>query len=168
MRKEISELKRKIELVPKVAHEKTTIDKLREYARDRALAIDVMEMLASLEGEVGADLLYRLWRDRRIRSKETRALAEELLYSKDVRKKASAALGVTLDLRAVEDGKCEEASAILERAKTKGDKRAQYAMGRFFQKRGCGDNKLLDCWPCLRTGDLLKDAAAAVRKRPSP
>jgi hypothetical protein len=167
-RNEISELKRKIELVPKVGREKTTIDQLRDFAADRALAVDVLEMLASLEGEVGPDLLYTLWRDRRIRDKETRELAEELLYSKDVRAKASAALGVTLDLRAVEDEKCDEAAKILERAKTQGDKRALYAMGRFYQKRGCGDNKLLDCWPCLREGDLLKDAAAEVRKRPSP
>ncbi len=167
-RKEISELKRKIELVPKVAREKSTLDKLRDFAGDRALAIDVLEMLATLEGEVGPDLLYTLWRDRRIRDTETRDLAEELLYSKDVRAKASAALGVTLDLRAVEDEKCDEAAKILERAKTQGDKRALYAMGRFYQKRGCGENKLLDCWPCLREGDLLKDAAAEVRKRPSP
>jgi hypothetical protein len=110
--------------------------------------------------------LYRVWRDRRIRDSSTRDLAEALLYSRDVRSKASKALGVTLDLYAAEE--CEDAMKALQSAKQHGDKRATIAMGRFWNKRGCGDNKLVDCWPCLRTNDLLKDAAAAARKKKSP
>jgi len=166
LRHGIAELKHKIGLVPKLAADKETVGQIRDYARDRAVAVDLLQMLASLDGEVGADLLYKIWQDRRIRDKETKALAEELLYSTDVRPKASKALGVALDLRAAEQ--CEDVSKLLVEAQEHGDKRAEFAMGRFWMKRGCGDNKLLDCWPCLRENDLLKDAAAAARKRPAP
>jgi hypothetical protein len=165
VRSGIAEMKRKIDLVPEYAAEKDTQSEVRKYARDRAVAIDLLEMLATLDGTVGSDLMYKIWRDRRIRA-ETTQLAEELLYSSDIRKKASPALSVVLDLYATEE--CEDVAKILERAKQHGDKRAEFAMGRFWMKRGCGENKALDCWPCLRNNDLLKDAAAEARKRPAP
>jgi hypothetical protein len=166
IRNQISELQRKIELVPKLAREKKTVEAILEFARDRVLAYDTLEMLTNLEGDVGPDLLYKVWRDRRIRDTQTRDLAEELLYSTDVRRKASKALSVALDLYAVEQ--CEEAAKILQRVPQEGDKRAALAMGRFYAKRGCGKNKLFDCWPCLRGNDLLKDAALGVRRKPAP
>jgi hypothetical protein len=164
-RKGIDEIKHKTELVPDYAREKDTVSRIREYARDHAMAIDVLEMLASLEGAVGPDLIFRIDRDRLVRDKDTKQLAEDLLYSSDVRPKASPALSVVLDLDVAEA--CEEVAKILERAKQHGDKRAEAAMGRFWMKRGCGENKALDCWPCLRNNDLLKDAAAEARKRPA-
>jgi hypothetical protein len=64
--------------------------------------------------------------------------------------------------------KCEEAAKILERAKKDADRRAFNPMMKFHQKRGCGEKKLEDCWPCLREGDLLKDATMEAQKRSSP
>ena len=167
-RKEIAELKHKIELVPKVAASPDTVKAVIDFAKDPAVAIDILEMLSTLEGDAAPDVLYKLSRSWSIRSKDTKRLAVDLLYSKDVRKKASPALALVLDLKAVED--CDEAAKLLEKVKEIGDKRAQSAMGRFYSKRGCGPRKLLDCWPCLRGrgNDLLKDAVVAAKKRQPP
>jgi hypothetical protein len=168
-RGDIAELRRKIGLVPRVAQEKSTVETVRRYARDRAVAVDILEMLAGLDGSAGPDLIYKVWRDQRSPD-ETRKLAEDLLYSRDLRAKASPALSVALELWTVEGETpaCEEVSKLLVRATEQGDKRAEAPMLRLHNKRGCGKNKLLDCWPCLRTGDVLKDAGAAVRKREPP
>lgn len=168
-RSEIAEVKRKIGLVPKVAQEKATLETVRRFGRDRAVAIDILEMLTTLEGTSGPDLVYKIWRDQRS-SEETRKLAEDLLYCRDFRAKASPALSVALDLIAVEPEQtaCEDVAKLVERAKEQGDKRSEPSLLRLVGKRGCGKTKLQDCWPCLRQGDLLKDAGAAVRGREPP
>ncbi len=164
-RKEIAELARKIELVPKLAHEdKDVAAKLKDFSKDDAVAPDLLGAYADMKGSAGPDLLYSILRS--LKKGDTADLAEELLYSKDVRKKASPALSVVLDLRKAE--KCEAVPKMLERAKADGDRRAIVPMIQFFNKRGCGEKKIDDCWPCLREGDLLKEAAAAVQKRAPP
>jgi hypothetical protein len=164
-RKEITELARKIELVPKLAREdKEVAAKLKDFSKDDAVAPDLLGAYADMKGSAGPDLLYSILRS--LKKGDTADLAEELLYSKDVRKKASPALSVVLDLRKAE--KCETVPKILERAKSDGDRRAIVPMIQFFNKRGCGEKKVDDCWPCLREGDLLKEAAAAVQKRAPP
>ena len=166
-RRELAELKRKIELVPKFAKEPQAYKKLRAHAKDSAVALEVFDMLASLDGSVGPDLLYKLSRDQwGLRNKETRQLAADLLYATDLRKKASSALSVVLDLNAAQE--CKEAAVALKAAVAKGDRRVQKALGRFYKKRGCGANEMVDCWPCLRNNDLIKEAGAAVRRRKAP
>jgi hypothetical protein len=153
-------------LVPKLLLDKDTLKRIREWAKDPGTAIQLFEVLASIEGDVGPDIIYMLSRRWDIRDKDTKQLAEDILYSKDVRPKASPALSVVLDLRAAEE--CKDVPKLLAKVKLQGDKRADKALGRFHSKLGCGDNKRLDCWPCLRGDDLLKDAGAAARKRKPP
>ena len=163
--KEIDELARKIELVPKLAKEDAaTRDRIKELLRDREVVSELLRAYAEMKSKAGPDLLYAALTS--VRDDETERLAEELLYSKDVRAKASRELSVLLDLRKVE--KCEEAPPVLERAKLVGDRRALATLMRFHAKRGCGEKKLDDCWPCLREGDLLKDATVAVQKKAPP
>ena len=55
-----------------------------------------------------------------------------------------------------------------------GDKRSRHLLAKLLQKRGCGDTKKDDCYPCLRDLDddkekiSVKDAIQAVTKRPGP
>lgn len=170
-REEILAMKRKIELVPKVAHDRATEKKIKEFARDSAVSNDILKMLASLPGPTGPDLLYMVWGDRR--SDDARDVAEELLYSSDVRAKASKALSAVLDLREITEGEitgaeCEKVLPIVKRIEEHGDRRALVPMGKLFVKRGCGDNKLKDCWSCLRDPDVLKPAVAKARSRAAP
>jgi hypothetical protein len=165
-RKEIAELTRKITLVPKLVKEdKDASSRFKELANDREVAIDMLHAIASMPAPTGPDLLYNLvsssWKET-----DTTRLADELLYSKEVRAKASPALSPLLDLRKVE--KCEEAVKIVERIKKDGDRRAFNPLMRFHNKRGCGEKKTTDCWPCLRQGDLLKEATMEAQKRAGP
>ncbi len=162
---EIEELKRKIELLPKYGREKPGKKRIMELAKDREVATETLRMLASLPGELGPDLLYELWTGTRRRT-ETTELAEVLLHSKDVRQKASKGLSIALSIRESED--CEEMAKLLQEAIDKGDRRSLVPIVKLNNKRGCGDNKLDDCWKCIRDSDLLKDAVVATRKRSPP
>ena len=163
-RKAIAEAVHKIELVPKYAQERDTLKSLRAYANDPEVAPDLVLALAGLPGPVGPDLLYKLgpaaWG--RVAAKP---LANDTLYAKDVRSKASAALAVVLDLE--QETSCDAVVKILERAKVSGDRRALRAMGRLRKKTGCGPQKRDDCWACLheRGNTLLTDAIKEASKR---
>lgn len=164
-RKEIAELSRKIGLVPKLVKEdKDVKSRIGEFLDDREVAIDLLRAYANLPGDTGPTLLYAIVTGPK--KAGTSELAEEVLYSKDVKKKASLGLLVAMDLRKAE--KCEEVPKLLERAKVDGDRRSLNPIMRFHQKRGCGEKKLDDCWPCIREGDLLKDATVAIQKRAPP
>ena len=91
-------------------------DESNEEAANKALDMAVKHF-----GSRGADLLYAAWVDIKNETPTTRK-AKELLYREDVRKKASPALAVALDLRAAET--CDEALAVLPRVARNGDKRS--------------------------------------------
>jgi hypothetical protein len=163
-RKQMSELVRKIQLVPKFAEDQETLKSLRKYSVDAEVAPDLVLALAGLPGPAGPDLLYKLgpgtWG-----TTPAKALAQDLLYAKDVRSKASPALAVALDLD--QEKSCENVVKILERAKVSGDKRALKPMDGLTKKTGCGPKKKDDCWPCLhgRGNTLIKDAIKEASKR---
>lgn len=164
-RKEITELSRKIGLVPKLAKEDKDVKaRLAEFLDDREVAPDLLRAYANLPGDTGPNLLFSIVTGPK--KAGTTELAEEVLYSKDVSSKASLGLKVAMDLRKVE--KCDALPKVLERAKVDGDRRSLNPIMRFHQKRGCGEKKLDDCWPCIREGDLLKDATVALQKRTPP
>lgn len=162
-RKAIVALVRKIELVPRVAEERSTVAEVSELANDAQIVGDLVLALAGLPGAFGPELLYRIgpgtWRQ-----SPAKELATDVLYAKGVRSKASPELAVYLDL-AREDNDCEAVAKILERVKISGDRRALGPMAKLGKKTGCGPKKRDDCWACLRKGDLLKDATVAARKR---
>jgi hypothetical protein len=163
-RKAVAEVVHKIELVPKYAEERDTLKSLRQFANDAEVAPDLVLALAGLPGPVGPDLLYKLgpaaWG--RVAAKP---LAQETLYAKDVRSKASPALAIVLDLE--QETSCDAVVKILERAKVSADSRALKAMDGLRKKTGCGPQKRDDCWPCLheRGNTLLKDAIKEASKR---
>ncbi|HEY6560606.1 MAG TPA: hypothetical protein VI072_25155 [Polyangiaceae bacterium] len=164
-RAEITELKRKITLVPKIIDEdKATRERIKELVADREVATDMLTMLASLPDNTGTDLLYSLLRGMDANT-ENAVLTEGLLYSSDVKARVSPALASILEVRKAET--CEQAQAALKRVKEDGDKRAIPQLIRFHNKRGCGPKKMDDCWRCLRFPDVLKDVLTEIIARPT-
>ncbi|MCC6897781.1 MAG: hypothetical protein IT377_02340 [Polyangiaceae bacterium] len=139
--------------------------RLRAAVSDPDTMREALGAMARMSSPLGPDLLYSAWTTRK-KGDPAAAIAEALLSPDEVRKRASPALLVALDLRAAES--CDAAKAALGRAAEHGDRRVVPLLGRFSQKSGCGEGKRDDCWPCLREGDDLKTAAKAAGKRAPP
>lgn len=139
--------------------------KLKSAALDPDTLREALATMAKLPHPAGADLLYQVWTTRK-KTDPGAALAESLLTTDEVRKRASPALLVVLDLRAAET--CDAAKEAVTRAAEHADRRAVSLLSRFNQKKGCGEGKRDDCWPCLREGDELKAAVKAALGRAPP
>lgn len=144
---------------PKIAAELLRASQAPETARDALAA------MAAVPGPLSADLLYEVWTGTVERSGNTE-LARALLLGRDVRAKASPALLVAIELR--ETQTCEGHLKLLPRATELGDKRSFGPLSRLLRRTGCGPGKKADCYPCLRSGDALKNALEAVKLRREP
>lgn len=150
---------------PGAVQEPRTLAELRRLSENPDTAEVVLEAIAKLPAPLAADLLYEVWTGRPERNEVTE-LARALLFSKDVRPKASNALSVALDLRLAEG--CEKNAEILPRAIKDADRRSLHLLIRLQRKYGCGPNKRQDCYPCLRSGDELENAIKTSREHPEP
>jgi hypothetical protein len=164
-RAELAELEKRIAESPAVAREPHTIALLKKRALDPEVYRDAQRVIAGLEGELAADLLLAIWTGTPGRSDAT-ALAEALVQSKDVRAKASAAVGLSVDLRSAKE--CEQRKALVQKALTESDQRSLQPLAALRSKVGCGPTKREDCNPCLRDDDSLEEAIKAATKRPPP
>jgi hypothetical protein len=158
-------LRERLAADPGLAKDKKVVADLLRFAHGRETTDDALATMAALPGPLSADLVYEVWTGTAEKSDATE-LARAILLGKDVRPKASPALSVALELR--EATTCEESQALLSRAIEHGDKRALVPINRLARKTGCGPSKKLDCYPCLRDGDLIKRAFNAVRVRREP
>lgn len=163
--------KKKIEEDPSVLHDHDQLLRLRDFIEDRETTNEAAAIAAGLEDPLGPDLLYDVWVGVKERN-ETTELAEQLVYSSTVRKHASPALAVALDLRETDD--CEQLTEILPRAHEQGDRRSLHLLGKLLKKHGCGPDKRDDCYACLRPLEddddaiSIVDAIREVRTRPAP
>lgn len=155
-------LERELKENPARLHEPAAQKLLRTSAYRADTHRETLRILAELPGPESADLLYLVWTGTAVRNEPTQ-LAEQLVYSSDVRKKASPALAVALALRDAED--CEARKLLLQRAIQHADHRSLPLLGRLKSATGCGPDKRGDCHPCLREGTLLEDAIKAAGKR---
>lgn len=161
-----SALRQKLEQAPALGKDGATQNQLLHLAEDPATAVDALSAMAHLDAPVGADLLYEVWTSTQTRT-DTTELARALLYSTDVRPKASPALSVALDLRVAET--CEQDQAILPKALTDGDRRAVHLLTKLTAKRGCGPKKTDDCYSCLRAkADEVTATINAAKSRRAP
>jgi hypothetical protein len=161
-RRTVQELGARARKEPAFASSDEIARELKRAAADPGTMSDALRVMAELPDPQGADMLYDVYMSKK-KGDPTGDLARMLLFNDGVRKRASPALKVALDLRTLE--KCDQVLASVKEAEAKGDKRSTSALFRFNQKKGCGDDKKADCWPCLRDGDELKDAIRAVAKR---
>ena len=151
--------------------EPTELGTVRAFIDDRDTAMAALSMLGETPSAFGADVLYDVWVGTRGRN-ETTWLAEQLVFSPEVRKAASEALKVTLTLRTTED--CERAKELLPWALEHADTRSLRQLKRLLTKRGCGKQGREDCFACLRVLDRETNAVsvaqviATARKRRPP
>jgi hypothetical protein len=150
---------------PGLVEEPRTLSELRRLSDTPETGRIVLEAMAGLPAPIAPDLLYEVWTGT-VQRNEITELARALLFSKDVRPKASPALAVALDLRVSAD--CQTNQAILPRAEKDGDRRSLHLLIQLQRKYGCGPNKRQDCNPCLRGGDALDNAIKAVKDRREP
>jgi hypothetical protein len=162
---EARKLRKKLGEDPALIKNAGTLAELYAYTQDPTTAREALAAIAGIPGPIGADMLYEVWAGTPTKT-ETTELARALLLGKTIRGKASPALAVALDLRVAE--RCEEALALMPRAIQEGDKRSFTTLSRMQRKSGCGANKRLDCYPCLRKGTELKDALKAVKQKKEP
>ena len=161
-----SALRQKLEADPASGKDGAVQGQLLGVAADSATAADALAAMAALEPTSGTDLLYEVWTGTQVRT-DTTELARSLLYSADLRPKASPALAVALDLRVAET--CEQYQAILPKALKDGDRRAVHLLTKLNGKRGCGAKKTEDCFACLRSkSDELTATINAVKSRRPP
>ncbi|HEX3850343.1 MAG TPA: hypothetical protein VHW01_05215 [Polyangiaceae bacterium] len=159
-------LREKLEQNPALGKDSALQSQLLHLAEDPTTAADALSAMAQIESPSGTDLLYEVWTGTTVRT-DTTELARALLYSADMRPKASSALGVALDLRAAET--CPQYQAILPKALTDGDRRALHLLAKLNAKRGCGPKKTDDCFACLRDkSDELTATINAVKSRRPP
>jgi hypothetical protein len=161
----VAELRCKLTRDPGLFKDAATLAELRRAAEDPLTAPDALTAMAEAPGPLSADLLYEMWTGTVVRNGATE-LARSLVFSKEVRAKASPELAVALDLRIAET--CEQNQALLPRVTDKGDRRSLAMLAKLARKFGCGPNKRLDCYPCLREDKAVDDAMTAVKKRREP
>jgi hypothetical protein len=164
-RQRLEDLARRLHTDPPLIEDPAVRKQLRTYAADPDYARPALAAMAALPGSVGTDLLYDVWTGTATRTAIT-GLAEQLLYTRDVRAKASPALAVALDLRAAQT--CEESKTILPRALKDGDRRSLQLLRTLARRSGCGPSKRDDCFDCLRRDSTLEAVLTAVRERPRP
>jgi hypothetical protein len=158
-------LRQKLTRDPGLFKDSATLAELRRAAEDPLTAPDALGAMAEAPGPLSADLLYEMWTGTVVRNGATE-LARSLVFSKEVRAKASPELAVALDLRIAET--CEQNHALLPRVLDKGDRRSLALLAKLSRRFGCGPNKRLDCFPCLRDDKAVDDAMTAVKKRREP
>jgi len=158
-------LRQKLTRDPGLFKDAATLAELRRAAEDPLTAPDALGAMAEAPGPLSADLLYEMWTGTVVRNGATE-LARSLVFSKEVRAKASPELAIALDLRIAET--CEQNRELLPRVLEKGDRRSLALLAKLARRFGCGANKRLDCYPCLHEDKSVDDAMAAVKKRREP
>ncbi|HXK18498.1 MAG TPA: hypothetical protein VNG33_11880 [Polyangiaceae bacterium] len=161
----VAQLRQKLARDPGLFKDAATLADLRRAAEDPLTAPDALSAMAEAPGPLSADLLYEMWTGTVVRNGATE-LARSLVFSKEVRAKASAELAIALDLRIAET--CEQNKALLSRVADKGDRRSLALLAKLSRRFGCGANKHLDCYACLRDDKAVDDAMTAVKKRREP
>jgi hypothetical protein len=150
---------------PGLFKDAATLTELRRAAEDPLTAPDALSAMAEAPGPLSADLLYEMWTGTVARNSATE-LARSLVFSKEVRAKASPELAVALELRIAET--CEQNKALLPKVLDKGDRRTLALLAKLSRRFGCGANKRQDCYPCLREDKAVDEAMTAVKKRREP
>ena len=162
----LGELRAALERDPKAGDNPETILLLREQSRDKEVAPDALAVMASLQGPVSADLIYDVWVSDPFRTETTR-LAEELAYTEELRKKASPALSVALDLRRADT--CDQIAEVLPRAAQQADQRSLHLLARLLKRRKCGLADDRECYRCLkRHAAAVHRVLKVARRRPAP
>jgi serine/threonine-protein kinase len=148
---------------PEKKTDPTVIDALVKAASERASTVEVFDLLESRMGTQGPDILYDMVYARATKDPVVVARATKAIRSEGIRKMASPALSIALELRFT--GGCQGKHRLLDRAKEEGDERSLGQLRGLLNNKGCGFLKLKDCWKCMRADRKLTDAIKAISER---
>jgi hypothetical protein len=156
----------KLQQQPDLAQDESVQAQLLRLAGDPETADAALAAMAQAHSPIGADLLYEVWTKRSV-SPGTAELARSLLFSRDVRPTASAALAAALELQSADS--CEAVRAALPKALSDGDSRSLAPLAKLSSHRSCGAKRTGDCNPCIRAPTKQVIAASgAVRRHRAP
>lgn len=164
-KKAIADLGKQCVEHPELLSDRKVREQWVAHAHHDAVAPEALAAIAAIPGPEAADVLYAVWVGATGRTPATR-MAQDLLSGSGIRKEASPALGIALDLRAAET--CEDIEALLPRAVADADRRSLRVLGHLVGVRKCGPSKHEDCYPCLSRSALVPKAVRAARSRPGP
>jgi serine/threonine-protein kinase len=119
-------------------------------------------LLETSMGTIGPDILYDLAYGGHYGPAQLQRIHASLAKP-EVRMQASAALLVTLDLRAA--GGCEAKRSLLDRARDAGDARTLAVLRSYQASSGCGFLGMRDCWSCLHRDGALARALEEIEAR---
>ncbi|OQX69458.1 MAG: hypothetical protein B6A08_05120 [Sorangiineae bacterium NIC37A_2] len=158
-----------VKLDSQVATNPDLIASVRLMLEQRETVDDALTFARTYLGEVGADLIYDVWRDNLGQPNMTPvvAKAQRLVRHKDLSKQASRELAVALDLERAQY--CGDFRDILPRAVTDADERSLPKLRVLAEKSGCGPTGRDDCFVCLRKPDVpLEEAIRRAEGRKAP
>jgi len=142
------------------------LNDLKTDAQDpRAFRI-VTNLAESVLGKHGVDLLWESWNEQRVdpeRKEQSDKLAKKLVI---LSRSASPALRAAIELTFT--NQCEKLATILGRAVNDVDARSGERLAALVSKDGCGPKRDQDCYPCLRSGELLPQAIERARRTEPP
>ena len=150
---------------PKLLSDTSTMAYAYRLAFDASAAPALLGGIASIEDPGAPDFLYDLAKRGEPGSRLT-LLAGDLLHGAAVRKRASRALAIALDLEQARA--CAVLLSLTPRIEADADDRALPMLARLSDTTGCGPKNQDDCLPCLRTNDAkakLSRAHDAAKSR---
>jgi hypothetical protein len=156
---------RLFEIAPKTAgDDEMRATLLRILAGPTEGAALAFEAVSTKMGPFGADLLFEVANDSN--AGRSRERAGKLLEGPEIRKVASPALLIALDLKAASPCKRKD---LFERARDEGDARALPLLKPLQATNGCTRMFLsrADCYPCLGNRTELNEAVKAIEARTS-
>lgn len=131
-------------------------------SEDRTAAADGFAMLTGPMGEKGAEVLYEISLDEKVR-KGVRVRADGFLHSKDFDRTASLPLYAAVKLRSAKT--CEAKQSLVEFAADAGDRHVLEYLRELDKKTVCSPEDLENCYPCMRSDSRLETAIAKLSKR---
>ncbi len=151
---------------PSLLSDASTMMFAARLALDPEVAPELLAGLVELEGPIALDLVHDLARSGS-RGSRLELLARDLLRLPKVRARASKALATALALE--DQSACDEAANALLLAVEHADERALPVLRALEAEKGCGADKLADCFPCLRDephAGRLRSAMERAQKTP--
>jgi hypothetical protein len=154
-------LGRELTAKPELLDDRNVLAQLFSYASDPVIAEAALPVIANIDRPIGPDMLYEV--AKHDTHAPSRSLADDLLRSRVVKKRASKQLEFLVSLENEE--RCEKLKTLLDEDGKHADRRALPRLEALEKKDGCGEKKADDCFACLRDEDSIARVRTLVEKQ---
>ena len=154
-------LGRELTAKPELLEDRNVLAQLFSYASDPVIAEVALPVIANIDRPIGPDMLYEIAKHDTYAP--SRSLAEDLLGSRALKKRASKELEFLMSIEHEE--RCERVKKLLDEDGKHADRRALPRLEALERKVGCGGEKADDCFACLRDTDLIQNVRTLVEKQ---